>query len=146
MHEAVTTRPQMRIGALAHDVGLNPTTLRYYEAIGLLPEPLRTKAGYRLYTDADRERLLFIGKAKAIGLSLEEIREILALQRDGEQPCAHVLALLDRKLVAVGDQLRILQEFHMDLITLRTEAVQTMHTESCVCGIIERHAPSRSTS
>ena len=67
------TLVQMRIGQLANEVGLNPKTLRYYEQIGLLPAPQRSPSGYRLYTAADRERLDFIAKAKAIGLTLEEI-------------------------------------------------------------------------
>ena len=50
----------MRIGELAAELGLNPKTIRYYEEIGLLPQPRRTPAGYRLYEAADRERLAFI--------------------------------------------------------------------------------------
>ena len=91
----------LRIGQLAAEFGLNPKTIRYYEAIGSLPPPERTDAGYRLYTDADVERLRFIGKAKLIGLSLDEIREIFRLRSNGEPPCGCVLSMLDQK-VAVG--------------------------------------------
>lgn len=133
----------LRIGELAAACGLNPKTIRYYEEIGLLPAPQRAQSGYRLYDAGDRERLQFIGKAKAIGLSLEEIREILALRRAGSQPCTHVLELLDGKLAAVEAQLRVLEEFRQDLLTLRGEAARTMTAEACVCGIIEHHGALR---
>lgn len=138
MSEASEIR-ERRIGALAALLGLNPRTIRYYEAIGLLPAPKRTPSGYRLYDDADVERLRFIAKAKAIGLTLEEIAQILALRRDGEQPCGHVLAILDRKLAAVDEQLRMLLEFRRELGSLREEAASTMGANARVCGIIEQH-------
>lgn len=133
------TLSQLRIGELAAELGLNAKTIRYYEEIGLLPPAKRSKNGYRLYDGADRERLRFIGKAKAVGLSLEEINEILRVQRSGTQPCEHVLGLLDRKLVAVEEQLRALSDFQQELLTLREEARQTMRADACVCGIIEQH-------
>jgi len=77
-----------RIGELAAELGLNPKTIRYYEDIGLMPEPPRTAAGYRLYGEVDRERLEFILKARAIGLTLEEIHQILALRSQGQPPAS----------------------------------------------------------
>ncbi len=115
---------------------------RAYEAIGLLPSPARTPASYRLYRPAVCDRLQCILKAKAIGLSLEEIREILALRRGGQQPCAHVLALLDRKIAAIDRQLLALVAFRQELVGLREEAAETMGDETCICGIIEHHERS----
>ncbi len=133
---------QWRIGELAGALGLNPKTIRYYEALGLLPAPPRTAAGYRLYGEADRERLRFIAKAKAVGLTLAEIGEILALRRAGEPPCAHVTALVERKLAAVDRQLRALAEFRRELVALRATAAETGAAPAQVCGILERHTPS----
>jgi DNA-binding transcriptional MerR regulator len=130
-----------RIGELSSELGLNPKTLRYYEEIGLLPEPSRSASGYRLYDSADRERLRFIIKAKAVGLTLEEIGEIVALRTDGQQPCEHVLTLLDRKLRAVDEQLRALAEFQRELVTLREEAAQGASSNASFCWIIEQHEP-----
>jgi MerR family Zn(II)-responsive transcriptional regulator of zntA len=132
---------KLRIGELAAELGLNPKTIRYYEQIGLLPAVPRTESGYRLYGAADIERLRFIGKAKAVGLSLEEIGEILALRREGRAPCEHVLELLNRKLAAVDRQLRALRDFRRELLGLREEAARTATAEACVCGIIEHHEP-----
>ncbi|HXF68537.1 MAG TPA: heavy metal-responsive transcriptional regulator [Thermoflexus sp.] len=132
----------MRIGQLAAELGLNPKTIRYYEEIGLLPRPARTPAGYRLYRPADRDRLRFILKAKAIGFRLKEIKEILTLRQAGEQPCAHVLALLDQKIAAIDRQLAALAAFRQELLDLREKAIQTMGGESHICGIIEHYERS----
>ncbi|MHB1064860.1 MAG: MerR family transcriptional regulator [Georgenia sp.] len=77
----------MRIGELAREGGVNPKTIRYYESIGLLPEPDRTASGYRDYEPSDLARLTFIRSAKRLGISLDEIREILAFQQRGEARC-----------------------------------------------------------
>jgi MerR family transcriptional regulator, Zn(II)-responsive regulator of zntA len=130
---------QLRIGELAGELGLNPKTIRYYEQINLLPVPARTGSGYRQYTASDRERLRFILKAKAIGFTLEEIREILKLRCTAQSPCSHVLALLERKVVAVEAQLQALTEVRTDLLALRQEAMTTSVANAEVCGIIEQH-------
>jgi DNA-binding transcriptional MerR regulator len=132
---------KLRIGELADQFGLNPKTIRYYEDIGLLPEPERTIVGYRQYGAAARERLNFIVKARAIGLALDEIGHILALSRDGQQPCEHVLTLLDRKVAAIDEQLRALTEVRGELVELQSQAAQSARSDACVCGIIE-HAQS----
>jgi DNA-binding transcriptional MerR regulator len=131
------------IGELAAACGLTPKTIRYYEALGLLPPPRRSAAGYRLYRAADREHLRFIARAKALGLTLEEIREILALRQQGQSPCAHVLALLDRKLAELDAQLRLLTALRAELAALRERAAATSTPEAPVCGIIEHHAPEQ---
>lgn len=128
-----------RIGEIAREYGLNPRTLRYYEAIGLLPAPRRTPAGYRLYEVSHREHLRFIVKARRIGLTLREIRDIVSLHENGDRPCAHVLMMVNDKLAAVDRQLSALAAFRQELIDLREEARETRHGDACVCGIIEQH-------
>ena len=118
---------------------MNPKTIRYYEEIGLLPQPERTSAGYRLYGPEDRERLDFIIKARAIGLALDEIAQVLALRGRGERPCEHVLALLDRKIALVDEQVRALMDVREELVSLREEAVERVRAEARVCAIIEHH-------
>lgn len=73
----------MRIGELARQAGVNIQTVRFYERKGLLPAPRRKPSGYRLYTDEDLHRLRFIRRAKALGFSLEEIREVLHMRAEG---------------------------------------------------------------
>jgi DNA-binding transcriptional MerR regulator len=136
-------REHLRIGELAAELDLNPKTIRYYEEIGLLPEPQRTLAGYRLYGAADRERLLFILKARAVGLSLDEIGEILAVRRTGQPPCEHVLDLLDRKIAGIDQQLRALADIRQELLRLRQDADTRLCADGSICGIIEHHIPCR---
>lgn len=135
------SRTGWRIGELAEKLGMNPKTIRYYEGIGLLPNPRRTPSGYRQYESTDLERLLFIGKAKAIGLTLDEIRDVLALREEGQRPCERVQGLIDQKVELVVRQLRALEEFHQELLALREEASQMSTEDAPVCRIIEHHVP-----
>lgn len=135
----------MQIGELATEVGINPKTIRYYETRGLLPSPPRTEAGYRIYGDGDLERLRFILKGRAIGLSLDEIGSVLGLREDGQQPCEHVRTLLDEKLAAIDEQLRALNELRAEFLSLRSEADDATSSDDYVCGIIEHHETKRST-
>ena len=73
----------LRIGELSARLGLSTATLRYYESLGLLSAPERSPSGYRLFSGDDEERLRFILRAKALDLSLEEIRSLLDLWRQG---------------------------------------------------------------
>ena len=85
----------MRIGELAERAGTTTKTLRFYEHAGLLPEPQRTPAGYRDYDEGVLDRLRFVKAAQAAGLTLAEIRDVIAAREDTGPPCEHVTALLD---------------------------------------------------
>jgi DNA-binding transcriptional MerR regulator len=86
-----------RISQLAERTGFSPSTLRYYEQIGLLAAE-RTSGGYRSYGEADVRRLRFISRAKQLGLPLDDIRELVAVWEGG--PCTSVKARLDELLAA----------------------------------------------
>lgn len=132
---------EMKIGELAKISGLTTKTIRYYELHRLLDEPQRTMSGYRLYGQGDVERLEFIKKAKRLGLSLEEIRDILDLHKHRQVPCAHVLALLEQKMAQVDALMKDLAEFRNELTLLRDESrarLEQLPAESRICGIIER--------
>lgn len=134
---------QKQIGEFAAAFDLNPKTVRYYERIGLLPEPDRSAAGYRLYGPRDHDRMAFVIKAKRVGFTLEEIREVLSLRADGEQPCAHVLALVDEKITTIDVQLQTLRDLQGELADLKREALEPSGRNGAVCGIIEEHEPGR---
>lgn len=80
----------MLIGELAEKAGTRPSTLRYYEERGLLPPAVRTASGYRSYDDGAVQRLQFIDRARAAGLTLAQIAKILDVRDAGGSPCAHV--------------------------------------------------------
>ena len=85
----------MNIGAAAKASGLSAKMIRYYESIGLLPEPARTDTGYRSYDEGAIDRLRFVRRAQSAGLSLTEIRSVLELKDAGDRSCEHTAALLE---------------------------------------------------
>ncbi len=114
----------MQIGVLAKRAGLNPRTIRYYEQIGVLPPAPRTQSGYRQYTDQDRERLAFIRNTQTLGVTLDEIREVLAFRDRGVSPCPYVLKLIDAKVEEIQDRIKGLQLLAGDLRRLRRAATR----------------------
>jgi DNA-binding transcriptional MerR regulator len=116
----------MTIGQLAGHLGINPRTIRYYERIGILPEPERTHAGYRLYGREDEDRLRFIKSAQRVGLNLGEIKETLALRDRDEPPCRYVAGVIDQRLSEVNRRLADLRVFKRDL----TELQERMRAQS----------------
>lgn len=115
------------IGQLASRLGVNPRTIRYYERIGLTPEPERSGGGYRLYDTNDEDRLRFIKSAQRIGLTLGEIKETLAFRERGEPPCDYVASVIEQRLIEVNQRLRDLREFKRELSELR-DRIRTQGT------------------
>jgi len=134
--------PTLKIGELAKRFGLNTKTLRYYEEIGLLPTARAEGSGYRLYSEADAERLAFVLKAKRVGFSLDEIREVLRLGRHG-RACPYVRETLWRHIAEVDRQLAELQSVRAELLAAHAawEAPGVPEGAS-VCGLIEGHVSS----
>jgi DNA-binding transcriptional MerR regulator len=104
------------IGAVAKKSGLSVPTIRYYESVGLLAAAPRSATGYRRYGPEVLEELRFIKKAQALGFSLDEIKEILALTRSGTHPCAHVLGVARRHLRALDERIEQLTKFRDRLV------------------------------
>ncbi|MBI5164891.1 MAG: helix-turn-helix domain-containing protein [Magnetospirillum sp.] len=99
----------MSIGALSKATGVNIETIRYYERIGLLPEPDRTPADYRQYGPAHLRRLSFVRKGRDLGFNIEAIRALLRLAEHPETPCQDAdrltsehLAEVERKIEELG--------------------------------------------
>ncbi|MCG9698251.1 Zn(2+)-responsive transcriptional regulator [Shewanella sp. Isolate11] len=105
-----------RIGELAKSCEVKADTLRFYEKHGLLAPSMRSDAGYRLYTDADVERLRFILRAKAVGFTLAEITELLSIELDKSNwACADVKGMVDSKLADVEAKIAELNHFRVSL-------------------------------
>ena len=88
----------MLIGDVASAAGMSSKTLRFYEEQGLLPPARRSANGYRQYSGDTLARLDFIARGRAAGLSLSQIRNILAVSEPGDAPCAHVKDVLAGQL------------------------------------------------
>lgn len=115
----------MLIGEVAERSGVSTKTLRYHEDIGLIDPPARSPSGYRNFDEDVLDRLVFIRSAQAVGLTLGEIRSIVALRDDGDPPCAHVLELLRVRAEEIGRtirELRILQR-ELQALVLRADAL-----------------------
>ena len=110
---------KLKIGDLARRSGVSPRTIRFYEAAGVFPAPPRGPNGYRLYTAEAAEILRFIQQAQGLGLTLAEIREIVAIRQGGRPPCHHVYQLLKEKDAELDRKLR-------DLLTLRRRIRQSL--------------------
>ncbi|WP_372530547.1 heavy metal-responsive transcriptional regulator [Euzebya sp.] len=131
----------MRIGQVADRVGVNTKTIRYYESIELLPEPMRNAAGYRMYTAADAERLSFIRTAQRLGLTLDEIREVLVVREQEQTPCGYVLGLLQRHASELDQRITEMQQLRDELTDLVIGAGDYAGAESAVyCGVIQHRA------
>lgn len=132
----------MNIGEVAERAGVTAPTVRYYESIGLLRKPPRSGGGYRRYSEATVAELEFIKKARALGFSLEETREIVQLTRSGKRPCARVMDLAKARLSDVDEQMRRLSAFRNQL-AMEISRWETPIATGCdgMCQMIESSVP-----
>ena len=88
----------MRIGELAKATGTKAETIRYYEREGILPAADRTDSNYRDYSDGHLATLIFVRRARALGFTMAQVRELLALSDHEDKPCSDVDQLVQRQL------------------------------------------------
>ncbi|MEX0757618.1 MAG: heavy metal-responsive transcriptional regulator [Acidimicrobiia bacterium] len=105
----------MQIGELSSATGVPTRTIRFYEEKGVLPEPDRSPTGYRIYDAQAVNRLKFLRRAQSAGLTLSEIRGVVAIRDNGEAPCVHTRSLLEAKRGEVDDRLQELSELRSEL-------------------------------
>lgn len=126
----------MQIGELAKRAEVPIETVRYYERRGLMSAPSRRPSGYRSYEARDLDRLRFIRRGKALGFSLEEIRELLRLSASADADRGEVRALAQQRLVDVERRLQELQSVREVLADLVHAC--SGHGPLAGCPIIER--------
>jgi MerR family copper efflux transcriptional regulator len=131
---------RVTVGQAAARTGLTPKAVRLYERKGLLPEAERTESGYRLFTADDLDVLHFIRQAKALDLTLEEIKDVLDLQRCGEPPCDRVTGMLDAHIASIDRKVSDLRRLRRTLLTARRAADTARRGghHAVVCQIIEK--------
>ncbi len=129
----------MRIGDLASRAGLTVKTLRFYEQAGVLPAAARLPSGYRDYDQTALARLRFVKAAQAAGLTLTEIRQVIAVRDNDGPPCQHVTGLLDAHATDLDRRIAELTLLRQDITHLRDRA-STLDPAACgsgeVCHII----------
>lgn len=130
----------MQIAELSERTSVPKKTIRYYEDIGVMPIASRNDSGYRQYADDAVTRLGFVRAAQAVGLTLGEIREVLAFRDRGETPCQHMALLIDRHASDLAERIAALQDMHQDLQRLAKRARSvpaTAAADAVICHIIE---------
>lgn len=127
----------LTVSKLAGRVGTSADTVRYYERIGLLPEPERSSAGYRLYGDEAIERVRFIKRAQRFGLRLEDIGGLIEVRERGMCPCGGTRRLLEARLAQLDDEMASLARLRADICTMLDEpAIEGAGRSGCgpLCG------------
>ncbi|GAW35317.1 HTH-type transcriptional regulator HmrR [Roseovarius sp. A-2] len=104
----------MNISNVAKKTGLPPKTIRYYEDIGLI-RPMRGENGYRVFRDSDVHKLAFLGRARALGFSIEDCRTLLALYEDQDRASANVKRVAQDHLDKIEDKITQLQSMRATL-------------------------------
>jgi|TARA_R110002020_G_scaffold292826_1_gene508224 DNA-binding transcriptional MerR regulator len=105
----------LTVGQLAELTDTKAVTIRYYEQIGLLPKVSRNVSGYRQYTAEERDRLLFIRRSRALGFSLDDIRQLLSFSDQPQSSCSVVDAKVAEQLEQVELRIRDLQGLEQEL-------------------------------
>jgi DNA-binding transcriptional MerR regulator len=123
-----------QIGELSAQTDVPEKTIRYYEEISLLPPAKRSANGYRVYSEADVERLRFIRRARILDIALDEIVEILAFRERNEPPCRYVMDLMHQQIDKVEERIRNLQQIRDELKALYKAGSQM---RECVCHLIQ---------
>ncbi|MCY9669548.1 Hg(II)-responsive transcriptional regulator [Paenibacillus alginolyticus] len=108
-----------RSGDISKLCNVNKETLRYYERKGLIPEPLRSDAGYRLYPEDTKDRLMFIKRMQELGFTLSEIDKLLGVVDKDDVRCADMYDFVVEKLQDVQQKIKDLQRIEMMLSNLK---------------------------
>lgn len=121
----------MRIGEIAKRSGIGIETIRYYEREELLEEPQRRPSGYRQYDESTLTRLEYIRRAKELGFTLSEIRELLKLSFASQTCCDHVRQRAATKLNDIEDKIRSLQKMRRSLTAILERCKANGSTKDC---------------
>ncbi|MGM3309205.1 heavy metal-responsive transcriptional regulator [Anabaena sp. WFMT] len=133
-------KQQLLIGQVTELSGISIRTIRYYESVGLIKPSGRTEGGFRQFSADVLTRLAFIKRAQHLGLSLEEIRDILQVYDHGQPPCVEIQDKLQEKVLQIDNQIE-------QLLTLRSEITgllsgwQSMESQpqETICPIIQNN-------
>ncbi|MGE5378399.1 MAG: MerR family transcriptional regulator [Bacteroidota bacterium] len=130
----------MKIQEFSRLSGLSAKTIRYYEAIGVLPSPQRTQNGYRDYSEKDLERARFVAGIRTLDLSLNEIMELLAMRDRREAPCRTLLDRIEQKANQIEERIQALRKMEVDLRKLHdlglTFPTDDVDGKNCICHLV----------
>lgn len=126
-----------RISEVAERAGITPDAIRYYERLGVLPRAQRTAGGLRAYGDDMLPRVRFIQQAQALGLTLKDVKELVANEgRGGYQRCRRVRDLLRSRLADVDARIKEMQAFRRTLRRHLNDCERALEQERPVCPVM----------
>ncbi len=124
----------MKIGQLSGQADCKVETIRYYERIGLLPEPTRSEGGYRIYSESHLQRLVFIRRSRELGFTIEEIRALLSLVEGQDFTCQDVRAITVAHVANIQQKIVDLKKLEKTLMTIASQCAGDATPE---CPIID---------
>ncbi|MFD2176938.1 Zn(2+)-responsive transcriptional regulator [Veronia pacifica] len=128
----------LQIGQLAKKAGVSTDTLRFYEKTGLLKPDARSESGYRLYGDEALSRVHFIIEGKALGLTLEDIQELLDIRLEPSQhSCAEVKGITQKKLDQIDSKIAELTRIRLALKKINDACCGHDNDSATHCSILE---------
>jgi DNA-binding transcriptional MerR regulator len=140
----------MQIKQLATLANVSPQTIRYYESIGVLPQPERSSNGYRDYKENDLERLKLVLGARRLEFSLDDVTAIISMRDRREAPCRAVLDKLVQKADEIANRITELQRLERELRYLhalgQTFPIDDVDGKACVCHLVSEHAVVSTTN
>jgi Cu(I)-responsive transcriptional regulator len=129
----------VQIGQLARTTNTKVETIRFYEKIGLLAAPARTNGNYRDYSQRHLARLSFIRRARDLGFTLDQVRALLTLADDRDQPCGAVDTVAREHLAQIDQKIADLRALRRELDDIISQCGQGA---ICDCRIIEALGPT----
>ncbi len=139
----------MKIKELATACGLPPKTIRYYEEVGVFSAPRRTRNGYRDYSEQDLARARLVAGIRSLDLSLDEVKEILAMRDRGEAPCRTLLDLIQQKADEIEERIRLLRHMQVELQQLYELGLQfptdDVDGKNCICHLVSEHTTANAS-
>lgn len=131
---------KLSIGHVGKATGTKVETIRYYERIGLLAKPDRTRGNYRLYASEHVHRLAFVRRARELGFSIEDVRELLDLAGHRERPCAGIDQIAARHLGMIEAKIATLRRLRREL---RDTLAACAGGRIAECRVIQALSPDR---
>lgn len=128
------------IGQLAKECDCKVQTLRYYEEIALIPKPGRNSGNQRVYSEGHRKKLNFIRHSRQLGFSLDQIRQILSLTDNPNQPCDKVNAIAEKHLSDVIFKIKRLNDIRKELERMVYECSANKISECRIVEVLSDHS------
>lgn len=130
----------MNIGEVAKLSGVNAKAIRYYESIGLVPEPERTDSGYRQYSRQDVDRLRLVGRARRLGFAIEEVRRLVDIYADKERASSDVKSMVLQHVSEIDQKIAELNSIRQTLLELARRCQDDREPD---CRILEELSTDR---